>query len=150
MQMKLSKLEISKRLLESSRDNCINWRGAALRSGDNVLLQPADGHGCPFVGQLIDVRDGAAIPKGEIDRRKWRKLPKRMALVRWLPFVEESDSSRPAAGDNCHLPYSMKEVSQSTMVEWISVEAVLNICFVFHIDAIQKGLVSSGGMDRFF
>jgi hypothetical protein len=63
--------------------------GAAIRSGDHVLVQPSGGHGCPFVGQLIDVNDGASIPKGEIDRRRWRKLPKRMTLVRWLPWADE-------------------------------------------------------------
>jgi hypothetical protein len=149
--MKLGKAELERRLHNSCRDNCINWRGAAIRSGDNVVFQ-AKHHGSPFVGQLIDVRDHDSIPKSERDsiRTKGKNRFTRMALVRLRPFVEESDAPRPQVGDNCHLPYSMKEVSESSNVEWIPAKAMVSICFIFHMDVIQKGLVSCGGMERGF
>jgi hypothetical protein len=151
MNFKLSKAEIERRLKDSSRDNCINWRGAAIRSGDHVLLErPGEEDLCSFVGQLIDVMDAALVPKGEIDATFRRGKKKRLALVRILPFVERGVASPPTAGENCHLPYSMKEVCQSTSVEWFPVDSVVNICFVFHIDCIQKGLVSCGGMESVF
>jgi hypothetical protein len=44
----------------------------------------------------------------------------------------------------------MKEVSKSFEAEWVPVETVTNICFIFHLDVIEKGLVSCGGMERVF
>jgi hypothetical protein len=149
--IKLSKVEIERRLLSSSRDNCINWRGAPLRSGDHVLLQ-RKGEGSFRVGQLIDLKEAGLIPEGEypLMARKGKNCSKRMALVRMLPFVDENAPALPRAGDRCHIPYSMKEVYQSLLVEWLPVELVVNICFIFHVDLIQKGYVSCGGMERVF
>jgi hypothetical protein len=45
---------------------------------------------------------------------------------------------------------SIKEVIQSTIVEWLPIECVNNICFIFHCNLIQNGLVSCGGMERVF
>jgi hypothetical protein len=137
--MTLSKLEIERRLLFSSRDICINWQGAALRTCDYVLIQ-RQGDITSLVGQLIDLKELSAIPKGEsnLTVRKGKHSLKRMALARFFPFVDESVPSLPWAGENCHIPYTIKEVMQLTMLEWLPVESVVNICFIFHCDTIQK------------
>jgi hypothetical protein len=147
-QMKLSKAEMERRLTGSSRDNCINWRGAPLRTGDNLIFQ-AGHHAFPMVGQLIDLTDQDLIPQAEKHYigTKGRSSCSRMALVRVRRFVKESDVPRPLVGDCCHLPYGMNEVAKTTVAEWIPVEAISNICFIFHIELIQKGMVSCGGMD---
>jgi hypothetical protein len=149
--MKLSKVEIERRLLFSSRDNCINWRGSPLRSGDHVLIQ-RKGETKSTVGQLIDLKVAAAIPEGESPStpRNGKNGLKRMAFVRLYPYADENCPALPHGGEMCHLPYSMKEVCQSTLVEWIPVETVVNICFIFHVDLIQMGHVSCGGMNRVF
>jgi hypothetical protein len=148
---KLSNVEIEKRLLLSYRDSCITWRGAALRNGDHVLLR-RNGDGNSIVGQLIDLKVAAAIPEGEgtVIARNGKNGLKRMALVRLYPFADETFLALSRGGELCHLPYSIREVSQSTMVEWIPVKSVVNICFIFHVDSIQKGLVSCGGMEHVF
>jgi hypothetical protein len=149
--MELSMPEIERRLLHSCRDNCINWRGAPLRSGDHVLLK-RDGAVDPTVVQLIDLMVAGAIPVGEVPltTKRGKNRLKRMALVRILPFADKNFPPLPRGGDLCHLPYSLKEVSLSTIVEWVPVEFVVNICFIFHVDAIQKGFVSCGGMERVY
>jgi hypothetical protein len=150
-QINLSEAEIQRRLIGSSRDNCFNWRGAPLRSGDNIVFQ-AHHHCFPFVGQMIDLLDEDSIPQSEKEfiGTRGRKSCRRMALVRLRRFVEETDAPRPPVGDCCHLPYAMKEVAETSLVEWIPVDSIMNICFIFHIDLIQKGLVSCGGMERVF
>jgi hypothetical protein len=64
--------------------------------------------------------------------------------------VDEKQARRPPVGERCHLPYGLKEVCQTTTAEWVKGSSVVNICFIFHLDAIQKGFVSCGGMDRVF
>jgi hypothetical protein len=149
--MKLSKAELERRLFGSSRDICINWRGAPLRTGDNLLFQAAH-HTFPMVGQLIDLSNQDSIPSSEKQfiATKGSKSGSRMALVRLRRFVEEKHAPRPSAAECFHLPYGMKEVAETLLLEWIPVEAISNICFIFHIDLIQKGLVSCGGMERVF
>jgi hypothetical protein len=149
--IELSKVEIERRLLLSSRDICINWRGAALRTGDHVMVQ-RPGDGSSTVAQIIDLKDAASIPLGKslsISRKGANGL-KRMALLRLYPFASESVPPLHRGAEMCHIPYAMKEVLQSTIVEWLPVECVVNICFIFHCDLIQKGLVSCGGMERVF
>jgi hypothetical protein len=145
--MQLSKMEIERRLLHSCRDNCIKWRGAALRSGDHILLKRK---GNVIVGQLIDLKVAGAIPEGEASDTvgKGKNALNRMAFVRFSPFTNKYFPALPRDGKLCHLPYSIKEVSQSTMVEWFPIKSLVNICFIFHVDSIQKGLVSCGGMER--
>jgi hypothetical protein len=63
-QMKLSKAEIERRLTASSPDNCINWRGAPLRTGDNFLFR-AGHHLYSLVGQMIDLNDQGSVPKAK-------------------------------------------------------------------------------------
>jgi hypothetical protein len=147
--MKLTKAELERRLHNSSRDNCINWEGAAIRTGDNVLLQP-DGESCALIGQLIDLQDEHLVPQGEIRPQHAIKTPQRMALVRWFSTVDEKEAQRPPVGKRYHLPYGMKEVCQTNSAEWVACSIVVNICFIFHLEAIQKGLVSCGGMNRVF
>jgi hypothetical protein len=147
--MKLTKAEVERRLHNSSRDNCINWKGAAIRTGDNVVLEVAGENG-PLIGQLIDLLDENSIPEGEIKCSRGIKKPRRMALVRWYSYVDEKDARRPPVGDRCHLPYAMKEVCVTTNAEWVKTCCVVNICFIFHLEAIQKGFVSCGGMDRVY
>jgi hypothetical protein len=64
--MKLSKGEIAMRLQNSSRDSCINWRGAILRTGDNVIYK-AMHHRKSHVGQVVDmIIEQGRIPKAEL------------------------------------------------------------------------------------
>jgi hypothetical protein len=106
----------------------------------------------PLVGQLIDIKDSSSIPKSErcAVATKGKNGSTRMALVRLRPFVEEKAVQRPSSGDYCHIPYSMKEVAESQLLEWVPVSSVTNICFIFHISLIQNGLFSCGGMDRVY
>jgi hypothetical protein len=88
---KLSHVEIERRLLFSCTDSCINWRGAALRSGDHVLLRrKADDN--LIVGQLIDLKVATAILEGEAPLIAWngKNGLKRMAFVRLYPFADET------------------------------------------------------------
>jgi hypothetical protein len=149
--LQLSKAEIERRLLFSNREYCINWRGAALRSGDHVVLQ-RNGVEAITVAQIIDLNVSAAIPEGEslLPGRKGKKGLQMMALVRIYPFVDENVPPLPSGGEMCHIPYGLKEVMQSTTLEWLPVESVVNICFVFHCNLIQKGFVNCGGMERVF
>jgi hypothetical protein len=147
--MKLSKAEIDRRLSNSCRDSCINWMGAPIRTGDHVIVK-VGGEDSPLVGQLIDIKEATYIPSGEIKCTGGPNKAGRMALVRWFHFLDEKDVRRPSAGERCHLPTAIKEVCQTTSVEWVNALKVANICFIFHLDAIQKGMVSCGGMDRVF
>lgn len=149
--MKLSKVEIERRLLFSSRDSCINWRGAVLRTGDHVMIKRR-GEASSTVAQVIDLKACAEISQDEfpLKSRKGLNGSKRMALVRLYPFAGENVPSLSRGGKMCHIPYAIKEVLQSTIVEWLPVQCVENICFIFHCDLIQKGLVSCGGMERVF
>jgi hypothetical protein len=142
-QMKLTKSEIERRLLNSSRENCINWRGASIRTGDNLLLE-LEGESSLLIGQLIDIQDTNLIHPAEIKRANKEK---RMALVRWFLPVDDKEARRPPVGERCQLPYEMKEVCQTTTAEWVKDSAVVNLCFIFHLAAIQKGYVSCAGMD---
>jgi hypothetical protein len=56
----LSRKEISCRLRKSSRDNCVNWRGSPLRSGDNVIFK---NEGSYLSGQIIDIQDLRDVPQ---------------------------------------------------------------------------------------
>jgi hypothetical protein len=73
-----------------------------------------------------------------------------MVLVRWFLFVDEKDAWCPPIGERCHLPYAMKEVCQTTTVKWAKSSVVVNICFIFYLNAIQKGFVSCGGMEQVY
>jgi hypothetical protein len=44
----------------------------------------------------------------------------------------------------------LKELVDSHDLEWVPATSVLNICFIFHIDSIQKGFFSCQGMNRVF
>jgi hypothetical protein len=78
------------------------------------------------------------------------KAERRMALVRWYSFVDEKEARCPPVGERCHLPYGMKEVCLTNTAEWVISSAVVNICFIFHLESIQKGHVSCAGMDRVY
>jgi hypothetical protein len=80
--MKPLKGEIAMRLQNSSRDNCINWRGAVLRTGDNVLYK-AKHHQKAQVEQIVDIAEQGRIPKGELSgvETKGRTMRTRMTLV---------------------------------------------------------------------
>jgi hypothetical protein len=103
-----------------------------------------------LIGQLIDLQDENNIPHGEIKHSCGSKISRRMALVRWFSMIDEKDVRRPPIGERCHLPHGIKEVCQTNTVEWVPCRFVVNICFIFHLQAIQKGFVSCGGMDRVF
>jgi hypothetical protein len=94
---------------------------------------------------LIDIQEVTKIPPGEIKLIRGMKTAQRMALVRWYSLVDEKEAQRPPLGERCHLPYAMKEVSQTTTAEWLNCFHVVNICFIFHLEAIQKRFVSCGG-----
>jgi hypothetical protein len=51
-----SSKDINARLHASSRENFINWRGSALRSGDNVLFISKTAS-CSIPGQIINIQD---------------------------------------------------------------------------------------------
>jgi hypothetical protein len=121
-QPKLSKAEMERRLLGSSCDtsNCFNWRGAPLRNGDNGLFQ-AGHHSFPLVGQMIELLDQDFVPKFKkqfIGMKGW-KSSSQMALVRVCRFVEETDAQRLPAGYCFRLPYGMKEVAETSFVEFL-------------------------------
>ena len=151
MKLLLSKALIEERLIGSSRDNCINWRGAAIRSGDNVIFK-AKHHRKEHVGQIIDIQDLRDIAEDEIEPSKTKGMgPRsRWILLRLRSFVKKKEASRPDPIKYCHLPDSLLEVAETQLVEWIPAEAVLKICFIFHVDAIQKGLISCAGIDNVF
>lgn len=149
--MKLSKGEIALRLQNSSRNNCINWRGAVLRTGDNVIYK-AKHHGKSHVGLLLDISDQGCIPKGELATVESRgKTPRtRMVLVRMRCEIDRRSTRRPDPMEYCHVGDSMKELVESYDCEWVPATSVINICFIFHIDSIQKGLFSCQGMKSVF
>jgi hypothetical protein len=62
--MKLSREEITLRLQELSRENCIDWRGSAICSGDNIICY-ARHHHLPIPCQLVDIQDFCDIKKKE-------------------------------------------------------------------------------------
>jgi hypothetical protein len=145
--MKLSKGDIALRLQNSSRDFCINWRGAVLRTGDNVVYR-AKHHRQSLVGQIVDITEQGHIPKGERSSvESPGKTPAtRMALMRIRSEVQSRTIRRPDPIEYCHVGDTTKELMETYNCEWVPVTAVTNICFIFHIDSIQKGQFSCHGM----
>jgi hypothetical protein len=149
--MKLSKGELSLRLQNSSRDNCINWRGAVLRTGDNVVYK-AKHQRQLIVGQIIDIKEQGRIPKGErsLVESPGKIQSTRMVLMRIRSGIDDRNVRRPDPMEYCHVGDTLKELVDSYECEWVPATAVINICFVFHIDSIQKGLFSCQGMNAVF
>jgi hypothetical protein len=149
--MKLSKGELSLRLQNSSRDNCINWRGAVLRTGDNVVYK-AKHQRQSIVGQIIDIKEQGRIPKGErsLVESPGKIQSTRMVLMRIRSGIDDRNVRRPDPMEYCHVGDTLKELVDSYECEWVPATAVINICFVFHIDSIQKGLFSCQGMNAVF
>jgi hypothetical protein len=151
--MKLSKADIELRLRESSRDNCINWRGAALRSGDNVQYHDRDKHErTVLVGQIIDIRDLDEIMDSECPSlgRRGKGLPKRWVLIRKRIRMEGMSVRRPDPVEYSNVPDSMKEIIDTDEVEWVSSLSIMSPCFIFHIDHLQKSLFGCKGMDKVY
>jgi hypothetical protein len=115
-----SRKEISSRLKKSSQDNCINWRGSPLRSGDNVIFQNKSGGGY-LSGQIIDIQDCRDVPPKELfssfavpkDKRMW------MVLIRHRCMVNSNDCWPPDPMQYCYGPYNMKEVADTLLPEWV-------------------------------
>jgi hypothetical protein len=149
--MKLSKALIEQRLRESCRDNCINWRGAALRSGDHVQYKGK--HDTKLlVGQIVDIRDQGDISSSEgslISKRG--KCPRtRMVFIRMRSRMEGRSVRRPDPVEYSHVSDCMKEVIETDDVEWIPTTSIVGPCFIFHIDHIQKGIVGCQGMEKVY
>jgi hypothetical protein len=148
--MKPSRGEILSRLEASSRDNCINWRGSPIRSGDNILFEGNNGIGTP--GQIIDIVDYRDIPKAE----RCSICPKpadgktRMVLIRHRPFVKRKEVNLPDPVQYSSVSESTLEVADSVEVEWLPYNNVLGICFIFHIDTVQRESIPCKGMHRVF
>jgi hypothetical protein len=149
--MKLSREVINQRLQESSRENCIDWRGSAIRSGDNIICF-ARHHQHPIPCQLIDIQDFRDIKK--IERQDVISKPKnsrtRMILVRHRSLLDEKGVPRPKATDYCNIPDSLQEVVDTVHMEWVPATTVRGPCFIFHVDSIQRGSFMCKGMDRVF
>jgi hypothetical protein len=144
-----SRKEISSRLKQSSRDNCVNWRGSALRSGDNVIFRTkTDGGYIP--GQIIDIKDYRDVPRKELESPF--VIPKddrtRMILIRHRTIVNIKNSHPLESARYCHVPDSMNEVADTLLLEWVLWNSVVSPCFIFHIDTIQRGLFTCKGMAR--
>jgi hypothetical protein len=148
--MKLSIVEIDLRLRESCRENCINWRGAALRSGDNVHYK--EQHHKVLVGQIIDIRDYDKIMDSEqsLITKRGKHVMTRMVLIRRRSRIEGQSIRKPDPAEYCHVPDCLKEIMDTTEVEWIPASCIVGPCFIFHIDHIQKGIVGCKGMDKVY
>jgi hypothetical protein len=149
--MKLSRKDIQQRLRELSRDNCINWRGSAIRSGDNVLCLAHD-RAAPLPCQIIDIQDYRDIGKKERASisNKPKDLRTRMVLIRHREVLCGKDVRAPDCTKYFHVPECLKEVVDTVILEWIPAFAVSSPCFIFHVDSIQKGLFTCKGMERLF
>lgn len=151
MPIKLSRGEILGRLEESSRDNCIDWRGSPIRAGDNVVFRLSDKKPLQ-AGQIIDIQDFRDIRKAERSAisTKPRNGRDRMVLIRHRCIVGGKDAPPPDLVRYCQLPDSLREVADTVDLEWIPSIAVTSPCFIFHADTIQRGLFTCKGMDRFY
>jgi hypothetical protein len=149
--MKLSKADIDLRLRESSRDHCINWRVAPLRSGDNVQYKDKLEKKV-FVGQIIDIRDMVEIMDLERSLVSTRaKCPRsRMVLIRKRCKMEGRSVRKPDPVEYSNVSDCVKELMHMNEVEWIPAVFIMGPCFIFHIDDIQKGLVGCKGMDKVY
>jgi hypothetical protein len=149
--MKLSRSEILARLKASSRVNIINWRGNAIRSGDNVLFKAAH-HSSMQPGQVIDIQEFRDIPKRErcsiVGPPRNRR--ERFVLIRYRPFLYGKNVVLPDPVEYCHISHALKEVADSVVLEWVSDHSVVSPCFIFHIDTIQEGMFTCRGMERFY
>lgn len=145
----LSRKEISSRLRKSSRDNCINWRGSALRSGDNVIFKTMTVD-CYIPGQIIDIQDWRDVPRKELESSF--VCPKddrtRMILIRHRSILNNNDRLPLDSAQYCHVPDNMKEVADTLVLEWVLWNCVASPCFIFHIDTIQRGIFTCKGMAR--
>lgn len=149
--MKITRTEILGRLGQSSRVNCLDWRGSPIRSGDNVMirlnekkpLQP---------GQIIDIQDYRDIRKAE--RMAISSKPKngreRMVLIRHRRILSGKEAPPRDSVHYCQVPDSLKEVTDTVDLEWVPSSAVMSPCFIFHADTIQRGLFTCKGMERVF
>jgi hypothetical protein len=149
--MKLAKGVIDSRLRDSSREICINWRGAALRTGDNVLYK-AKNHRKMMAGQIIDIRDEDKIPKHEFTwiAARGKKKSGRMCLIRKLIEMGSRSARRPDPTEYCNVADCIKELVDTYEVEWVPAISVLKPCFILHIDSIQKGLFNCWGIKNLY
>jgi hypothetical protein len=149
----LSRKDIMSRLRESSRDNCINWRGSPLRSGDNVMFLSRNPslHGS-LPGQIIDIQDYRDIPNRELsDVDVLSKNGRtRMILIRHRSLFKGKGATNLDPVQYSQIPDGMKEVVDTLELEWVQWNFVLSPCFIFHADTIQRGLFTSKGMERIF
>jgi hypothetical protein len=146
-----SSKQIKARLRQSSRENCVNWRGSPLRSGDNVLfLSLPDDNIIP--GQIIDIQDYRDIPEDELDSVTLapKDLRSRMVLIRHRKFASSKERRPLDQKLFCHVPDGMQEVIESVVIEWVQWKSIVSPCFIFHVDAVQRGSFTCKGMSRCF
>jgi hypothetical protein len=149
--MKLSKALIELRLRDSCRDNCINWRGAALRSEDHVQYTVKNDKKV-LVGQIIDIQEQHDIKPSErsLISRSGKCSRTRMVFIRMRSRRKGRSVRQPDPVEYSHVSDCMKEVIDTDDVEWIPTLSIVGPCFIFHINHIQKGLVGCKGMDKVY
>jgi hypothetical protein len=149
MKLLLSRKEITLRLREASRENCLNWRGSPLRSGGYVLFALANDMTVQ-TGQIIDIRDYCDIPKKE--KASLISKPSdgltRMVLIRHQSYLKEWCSID--SGIYSDVPDGLNEVVDTLELEWIPCNAITSVCFIIHLDTIQRGFICCKGMKKFF
>lgn len=139
----------------SNRGNCIPLVscGGLIRSGDFVRHQVPGHHQELLVGQVIAMTDLGKIPSAE--RRACVDAggngDDRMVLIRHFKIPgSNSKVPRPNPTDYPNTPSTLKEAIQTNNVEWIRVENVWTIAFVFHIKEINSGVTNCAGMRNAF
>jgi hypothetical protein len=158
--MTLKESEIVNRAINSNAGNCILLLncGGLLRSGDFVRYASSDRNGSHgqqkglLVGQVVAIEDLEKIPHAE--RRACAEVrgneDDRMALIRLYKIAKGSSVRRPNSVDYPNIPSSLEKVIRTNNVEWIKVENILTIAFVFHLEEINKGRSNCGGMRNAF
>ena len=148
---------IKRRLEQSKRNNCIDIRGAVIRSGDIILANPSltrtrtrrSAKGNPVVAQVIDIEDKRNINESELAGFHARTGggDDRMVLIRHFEFAKTKEIPRPDTIEYRHTPKSLREVVLTCELQWLPEDAVKGIAFVFHISGIESGNQSCNGMD---
>jgi hypothetical protein len=64
--------------------------------------------------------------------------------------MEGRSVRKPDPVEYSNVPDNMKELIDSTEIEWIPALSVLSPCYIFHVDHIQKGLMGCKGMDKVY
>lgn len=139
------------RLRMSSRENCINWRGSVLRSGDNVIfMSKTESRSLP--GQIIDIQDYRDVPNKErpfvLNVRKHGRT--RMILMRHRRILKGKEIPPIDPFLYCHIPEGIEEVVDTLELEWVQWNFVISPCFIFHADTLQRGLFTCSGMERLY